>query len=82
MTRVLLVDDHGSFRRALAMYLEREADLEVVGEAGSVAEGCGLAREGVRFDVAVVDLGLPDGDGVDLIRELRRHQPRGGRGAR
>jgi DNA-binding NarL/FixJ family response regulator len=76
MKRVLLVDDHGSFRQALAMFLEREKDLEVVGEAGSVAEGSAFAANGGEFDVAVVDLGLPDGDGVDLIRELRRSHPR------
>lgn len=75
MKRVLLVEDHGSFRRAFALFLERGADLKVVGEAGSVAEGLALARGDTRFDVAVVDLGLPDGDGVDLIRELRRSQP-------
>lgn len=75
MKRVLLVEDHGSFRRAFALFLERDADLKVVGEAGSVAEGLALARGDTRFDVAVVDLGLPDGDGVDLIRELRRGQP-------
>ncbi len=75
MKRVLLVEDHSSFRRALAIFLERETDLEVVGEAGSVAEGRRFARDGTGFDVAVVDLGLPDGDGVDLVRDLRRERP-------
>lgn len=76
MKRVLLVEDHGSFRRALAIFLEREMDLEVVGEARSVVAGRGLARDGTEFDVAVVDLGLPDGDGMDLICDLRRARPR------
>lgn len=76
MKSVLLVEDHGFFRRALAMFLEREAGLEVVGEAGTVAEGRDFAANGEGFDVALVDLHLPDGDGVDVIRELRRANPR------
>lgn len=75
MKSVLLVEDHGFFRQALAMFLEREAGLEVVGEAGTVAEGRDFAANGKRFDIALVDLNLPDGDGVDVIRELRRTNP-------
>ncbi len=60
--RVLLVEDHAAFREALAFLLGREPDIEVVAQAGSLAE----ARKAIdgRLDVAVVDLGLPDGDGA------------------
>ena len=73
MIRVLLVEDHAAFRGALAFLLGREPDLEVVAQAGSLAE----AREVLdgRLDVAVVDLALPDGDGSELIGELRRANP-------
>jgi PAS domain S-box-containing protein len=71
--RVLLVEDHMAVREAIAGMLEREPDLTVVAQAGSLAEARGML-EGV--DVAVVDLGLPDGDGADLIRELRDVNPR------
>ena len=76
MTRVFLVDDHEIVRRGVAELLEREADLEVVGEAGTVAQA--LARiEATSPDVALLDMRLPDGDGIDLCRELRsRHPPR------
>ena len=67
--RVMLVEDHLAFRQALAFMLMREPDLEVVAQAGSLAQ----AREMLdrRLDVAVLDLALPDGDGRDLIGELR-----------
>lgn len=73
MIRVLLVEDHAAFREALAFLLECETDMEVVAKAASLAEARD-ALEG-RFDVAVVDLGLPDGDGSELIGELRRASP-------
>jgi DNA-binding NarL/FixJ family response regulator len=68
--RVMLVEDHLSFRQSLALLLSREPDLEVVAQAGSLAE----AREllDTPLDVAVLDLNLPDGDGRDLIGELHR----------
>ena len=66
----MLVEDHIAFRQSLASLLSREPDLEVVAQAGSLAE----AREVLdnRLDVAVLDLALPDGDGRDLIGELRQ----------
>jgi DNA-binding NarL/FixJ family response regulator len=73
MTRVVLVEDHASFRQALAFMLEREPDLSVVGQASTLAEARGQL-EGV--DVAVIDLDLPDGDGLSLMRELRTASPR------
>ena len=70
--RVLLLEDHSSFRQATASVFEREPGFEVVGQAGSLAEARRLL-EGV--DVAVVDLGLPDGYGGELIKELREKNP-------
>jgi DNA-binding NarL/FixJ family response regulator len=70
IVRVMLVEDHLSFRQALAFLLTREPDIEVVAQAGSLAQ----AREmlDTPLDVAVLDLSLPDGDGRELIDELRR----------
>ena len=70
-TRILLVEDHASFRQALAFMFEREPEFAVVGQAGSLAEARQfLNGSGGETDVAVCDLALPDGDGFDLIEEL------------
>jgi DNA-binding NarL/FixJ family response regulator len=71
---VLLVEDHATFREPLAFMLNREPEFEVVAQAGSLAEARGML-EGV--DLAVVDLDLPDGNGTELIGELRALNPRG-----
>ncbi len=72
--RVLLVEDHAAFREALAFLLGSDPDIEVVAaQAGSLAEARGAL--GGRPDVAVVDLNLPDGDGGELVGELRRASP-------
>ncbi|MEO5832984.1 MAG: response regulator transcription factor [Nakamurella sp.] len=74
MLRVFLVDDHEVVRRGVADLLDEEADLTVVGQAASVAEA--LARiPAVRPDVVVLDIRLPDGNGVELCRELRSRIP-------
>jgi DNA-binding NarL/FixJ family response regulator len=70
-TRILLVEDHASFRQALAFMLERESEFEVVGQVGSVAEARALDRQSLEdVEVAIVDLALPDGDGLDLLDDL------------
>ena len=74
MIRVLLVDDHASFRQPLAFMLEREPDITVVGQTGTLAEARGLLH-GVDIDIAVIDLALPDGNGMQLIKELHGASP-------
>jgi PAS domain S-box-containing protein len=71
--RILLVDDHASFRQGVAAALEGEPDFSIAGQAGSLAEASGMLRE---TDVGIFDLGLPDGYGGDLIRALRTANPR------
>jgi two-component system, NarL family, response regulator DevR len=72
--RVFLLDDHEIVRRGVKELLETEGDLEVVGEAGTAAEA--LARiPPTRPDVAVLDVRLPDGDGVQVCREIRSAHP-------
>jgi DNA-binding NarL/FixJ family response regulator len=72
--RVFLVDDHEVVRRGVRELLESEPDIEVVGEAGTAAEA--LARvPAVKPQVAILDVRLPDGDGVTVCRELRSRMP-------
>ena len=72
--RVFLLDDHEVVRRGLRELLEAEGDLEVVGEAGSAADA--LSRiPPTTPDVAVLDVRLPDGDGVEVCREVRSRHP-------
>ncbi|MFB9367738.1 response regulator [Kitasatospora sp. NPDC001664] len=72
--RVFLLDDHEVVRRGVRDLLEAEPDIEVVGEADSCAQA--LARvPALRPDVAVLDVRLPDGDGVSVCRELRDRVP-------
>jgi DNA-binding NarL/FixJ family response regulator len=72
--RVMLVEDHPDFRRLMEGLLGGQADIKVVALAGSLAEARKHAAV-VRFDVAVLDISLPDGNGVDLIVDLRRENP-------
>ena len=72
--RVFLVDDHQIVRRGVADFMADEPDLEVVGEAASVTEALTRIPES-KPDVAVLDVRLPDGNGVELCRELRSRMP-------
>jgi DNA-binding NarL/FixJ family response regulator len=72
MIRILVVDDRIDFRLAFVGLLEGQPELEVVSQAGSLAEARTML-EGV--DVALLDRGLPDGDGLELIGALRAMNP-------
>ncbi|OMC44444.1 DNA-binding response regulator [Mycobacterium sp. IS-2888] len=74
MVKVFLVDDHEVVRRGLIDLLGADPDLDVVGEAGSVAEA--MARiPAANPDVAVLDVRLPDGNGIELCRDLLSRMP-------
>jgi DNA-binding NarL/FixJ family response regulator len=74
MVRVFLLDDHDIVRGGLTRLFERESDIEVVGEAATAEEG--LSRiPPTRPDVALLDVRLPDGDGVTVCREIRSRHP-------
>ena len=72
--RVFLLDDHEIVRRGLRELLEFEDDFEVVGEAGTAAEAQSRIPP-TRPNVAVLDVRLPDGDGVEVCREIRSRYP-------
>ncbi|GGM83410.1 response regulator [Dactylosporangium sucinum] len=73
-TRVFVVDDHAVTRYGVVALLEREPDLEVVGEASSVREAMDQVPV-AHPDVAVLDVRLPDGSGIELCRDLRAKLP-------
>jgi two-component system response regulator DevR len=74
MTRVFLVDDHEIVRRGLADLINAEPDLEVVGEASTARQAVGRVAA-TRPDVAVLDVRLPDGSGIDVCRDIRSSDP-------
>ena len=72
--RVMLVEDQADFRYLMSTLLGRQPDLKVVAEAESLAEARMHAKT-TPLDVVVLDLGLPDGTGTDLIADLRWSNP-------
>ena len=74
MTRVFVLDDHDVVRRGLKELLEAGGDIEVVGEASSAVEARSRIPQ-VEPDVAVLDVRLSDGSGVEICREIRARHP-------
>ena len=72
MIRVMLVDDHEVVRQGLRAMIDAQEDLQVVAEAGTVADAVAHART-FEPDVVVMDVRLPDGTGVEACREIRSH---------
>ncbi|QSR31754.1 DNA-binding response regulator [Nocardioides sp. S5] len=69
-TTVLLVDDHELIRQGLARAFERDVDMTVIGQAGSVEGGISFWDD-LQPDVVVTDLQMPDGSGLDVVRAIR-----------
>ena len=74
MQRLLLVEDHASFRQTLALLFDQQPDFEVVAQAGTLGEAR-RAMRGREADLGIIDLGLPDGEGAELIEELHEANP-------
>jgi DNA-binding NarL/FixJ family response regulator len=72
--RVLLVDDHALLRQGMAAIISEEPDLVVCGEADGVRSAIAVAAE-CRPDVALIDLSIRDGDGLELLRDMRNRFP-------
>ncbi|MFI5054115.1 MAG: response regulator [Acidimicrobiia bacterium] len=72
--RVFLLDDHEVVRRGVRELLDAEPDIEVVGEAETAEQARGRIPP-TRPDVALLDVRLPDGDGVEVCRDIRSHHP-------
>ena len=72
--KVYLVEDHELLRQALGLLLELEEGLELAGQAGTVAEALAGIRA-TRPDVAVIDVVLPDGNGIELCRQIKEEVP-------
>lgn len=73
-TRVLIVDDHPFMRRGLAFMINDQPGMKVQGEAGSIPEALQL-MESRAFDLAVVDISLGQGSGIELIRTIKEKWP-------
>lgn len=70
--RILIVDDHPAVREALALRISRHSDLQVCGEAEEMGEALQLISE-LKPEVAVIDIGLKMGNGLDLIKRVKAH---------
>jgi Response regulator containing a CheY-like receiver domain and an HTH DNA-binding domain len=71
---ILIIDDHPLFREGIKAIIARDAQFEVVGEAGDGTEGLRLAKK-LSPDLFVIDLSLPDKNGISLLREIKGFLP-------
>ncbi|KWR88293.1 response regulator [Cupriavidus sp. IDO] len=74
MIRVLIADDHEIVRAGLRQFISEEPDIQVTGEAGSGDEVMARMRDG-EFDVLVLDISMPDRNGIDVLKLIRQRKP-------
>ena len=72
MERMMIVEDHSAFAQALRFVLGKDTQISL---ARTLEEGRTLIRTGEPFDVVVLDLSLPDGEGTELVPEIRQRHP-------
>ncbi len=73
--RILLVDDHAIFREGVCMLLNAQADIEVVGQAENGKQALTLTRE-LEPDIVLMDIGMPEMNGLEATRKLKQSQPK------
>ena len=74
MIRILIADDHAIVRAGLRQFIADEIDMEVAGEAASGVETVDLVRKS-EFDVVLLDISMPEGNGVDTLKQLKQVRP-------
>jgi DNA-binding NarL/FixJ family response regulator len=75
MIRILIADDHAIVRAGLKEFVASDGDMQVTGEASSGEEAIGLVRNG-EFDVVLLDIRMPEGSGIDTLKQLKALRPR------
>lgn len=73
--KVLLVDDHSIVRNGIRMMIDTVDDIDVTGEAASATEALSIMQQ-KSFDIALLDIELPDSSGLDLLKILRKKYPK------
>jgi two-component system invasion response regulator UvrY len=75
MIRILIADDHPVVRRGLRQMLEPHSDLKIAGEATTSDEAVALVKRD-KWDVVILDLGLPGAGGIEVLKAIKQHSPR------
>lgn len=74
MTNILVVDDHALIRKGIKLLLEGRADMRVTGEAETGVQAVNMVRTG-DFDLVLLDISLPDKNGMDVLKQIKAEQP-------